>query len=373
MPDPTPAPTTLRESPLRTLHEQLGARMVPFAGWRMPVQYAGIVEEHTAVREHAGVFDISHMGQLLVAGASAGDWLNRMLTNDVARLAAGQGQYTLLLNASGGVIDDLILYRTGADAYLLVVNASMTSADADWLRAHLPGGSGISLDDRSAGYAGMAVQGPETARIARSAIPGVQLPPRNGIVDIPGDSATPGLPCLLCRTGYTGEDGFELFCPAEQGAAWLQRFLDAGATPCGLGARDTLRLEMGYPLNGADLTPDRTPLEAGLGYFVALDKGDFIGRNALAHQKATGTPSRLHALKTLAKGPPPRAHYPVWLEDEKLGETCSGGISPSTGAGIAMAYLPTARVSTGDVVELEIRGRRFPAEIVKKPFYNRRG
>ncbi|MCB1095836.1 MAG: glycine cleavage system aminomethyltransferase GcvT [Verrucomicrobiae bacterium] len=363
------AESDLHETPLRTAHEKLGARMVPFAGWRMPVQYTGIVAEHTAVRENVGVFDISHMGQFFVSGPSASAWLNGLLTNDVNALGDGEGQYSLLLNENGGVIDDLILYRLNAERFFLVVNASMIEADAAWMREHLPG-DGVTSEDRSASFAGMAVQGPASSKLAEEIFKDASLealPPRNGIARF-GDEAEK---CYVCRTGYTGEDGFEFFCPAESGIEWLQSILDAGAEPCGLGARDTLRLEMGYPLNGSDLSPDRTPLEAGLGFFVKLDKGEFIGRETLLQQKTDGLPSRLYALKVISKGPPPRAHYPVLLGDEALGETCSGGVSPSTGAGIALAYLLPGKVKIGDQVDIEIRGRRFPAEIVKKPFYKR--
>ncbi len=359
----------LNETPLRALHEKLGAKMVPFAGWRMPVQYSGIVAEHTAVRENVGVFDISHMGQFFVTGAAASVWLNGLLTNDVNALGDSEGQYSLLLNENGGVIDDLIIYRLDAESFFLVVNASMIETDAAWMRKHLPE-AGVTFEDRSAAFAGMAVQGPASAKIAAVIFKYTELadlPPRNGIARFSGN----GGDCYVCRTGYTGEDGFEFFCPADSGNEWLQRILDAGAEPCGLGARDTLRLEMGYPLNGSDLSPDRTPLEAGLGFFVQLDKGEFIGRETLLRQKANGLPSRLYALKVISKGPPPRSHYPVLLGDEQLGETCSGGISPSTGAGIALAYLLPGKVKIGDQVDIEIRGRRFPAEIVKKPFYKR--
>ncbi|MGK0188116.1 MAG: aminomethyltransferase [Verrucomicrobiales bacterium] len=363
----------LQETPLRAIHEQLGARMVPFAGWRMPVQYTGIIAEHTAVRENVGVFDISHMGQFLISGSGAAAWLNQLLTNNINELDVSQGQYSLMLNEMGGIIDDLILYRLDAEVFFLVVNASMIATDAEWMKSRLPADGSVTFEDTSALYAGMAIQGPMTEKIAQvvcahSHNPQLEaLPKRNGISSFGGASSR----CYVCRTGYTGEDGFEFFCPAEQGAEWLQRILDAGATPCGLGARDTLRLEMCYPLNGSDLSPERTPLEAGLGFFVDLNKSDFVGKDVLVEQKANGLPSRLYALRLVGKGPPPRPHYPVYLEDELLGETCSGGVSPSTGAGIALAYLTPGKVKVGDQVAIEIRGRRFEAEITKKPFYKR--
>ncbi len=333
-----------------------GARLVPFAGWSMPVQYTGITDEHLAVRQSAGVFDISHMGEFFVSGPGAEAWLNGLLTNDVAKLGVGEGQYTLLLNERGGVIDDLIVYRMEDEHYFLVVNASKIEEDAAWLRAKLPA-AGVTFEDRSAEYAGLAVQGPKAGELLPF------LPPRNG-VKLSGSA-------IICRTGYTGEDGFELFCPADAGAAWFERFVQAGAKPCGLGARDTLRLEMCYPLNGNDLSPDRTPLEAGLGFFVALDKPAFTGRDVLAAQKAAGMHDKLCALKLTEKGPPLRAHYPVVAGGERVGELCSGGISPSLGLGIGMAYLPAAHAKPGTRVEIDIRGRLFAAEVVKKPFYRK--
>ncbi len=335
--------------------------MVPFAGWSMPVMYGSILDEHQAVRKAAGIFDISHMGQLIVSGSDAELWLNRMLANDLSKLTDGTGQYSFLLNPRGGVIDDLIVYRENAEKFFVVVNASKIDEDAAWLRGHLTGE--VSLDDESPAWAGMAVQGPESSAAFARVFPRDELPSRNGIVRLPGD-------LVICRTGYTGEDGFEFFCPAAEGADYFRRFIEAGAKPCGLGARDSLRLEMGYPLNGSDLSPDRTPLEAGLGFFVALGKEDFIGRDALVSQKENGLEVKLAAIEYLEKGAPPRAHYPV-VDDEgrTLGELASGVLSPSLGKGIGMAYLPLALTKPGTPVWVDVRGRRFPAQVVKKPFY----
>lgn len=349
--------SALHHSPLEPAHRARGARLVPFAGWLMPVQYAGITEEHLAVRRHAGVFDISHMGEFFVSGPAAADWLNGLLTNDVTRLEVGQGQYSLMLNDRGGVIDDLIVYRTEPDQFFLVVNASKIDENAAWMRARLPSGGRVRFDDQSAAWAGLAVQGPAAASLLD------HLPPRHGVAV--------GGSVILCRTGYTGEDGFELFAPAEAGIAWFERFLNAGAQPCGLGARDTLRLEMGYPLNGSDLSPDRTPLEAGLGTFVAWNKGDFIGRAPLTAQKAAGGHDRLVGLRLTQAGPPLRSHYAVHADGTRIGELTSGGISPSLGIGIGMAYLPAGFTAPGTRVEIDIRGRLHPAEVVKKPFYRK--
>jgi aminomethyltransferase len=353
--------TDLQRSPLEAAHLKLGARLVPFAGWNMPVQYTSIIDEHQAVRRQAGIFDISHMGQFFVSGPGALAWLNRMLTNDISKLAPGQGQYTLMLNERGGVIDDLIAYRTGGEEFLLVVNASMIEEDFFWLASHQD--EGAALRNESALWAGMAVQGPRATEIFATVCPGETLPARNGV-------AATKEGAIVCRTGYTGEDGFEFFCPAAEGIAWWERFLAAGATPCGLGSRDTLRLEMGYPLNGNDLSPERTPIEAGLGFFCALDKGGFIGREILARQKAGSPAAKLTALQYTDKGPPPRSHYAVCdAAGEVIGELSSGALSPSLMSGIAMAYLPAEYSKLGTTLQIDVRGKLFPAMVVKKPFY----
>jgi aminomethyltransferase len=340
--------------------------MVPFAGWEMPVQYAGILEEHRAVRGAAGLFDISHMGQVEVAGALAADWLERVLTNRVARLAEGEGHYTFLLNDRGGVIDDLILYRTGPETFLLVVNAARADEDLGWLSSHLPG-TGVTLGALE-GRAALALQGPLAPAILADALgPEHPQPARNRIARLDGT--------WVARTGYTGEDGFEIFLPATEVEAVWGRLLElgggAGLKPCGLGARDTLRLEMGYPLNGSDLSPERTPLEAGLGGFVDLRKGEFIGRDVLAQQESRGLPSRLAAIRLDAPGPPPRPHYGVIHEGEVVGELCSGTLSPSLGIGVGLAYLPPLLAEPGTELEIDIRGKAHSARVVRRPFYAR--
>ena len=341
--------------------------MVPFAGWMMPVQYKGITEEHLSVRKACGIFDISHMGEFFVSGRGARDWLNTLLTNNTTRLGIGQGHYTLLLNDEGGVIDDLILYRTGAESWFLVVNASKVDEDFAWMHRRLV--SGVTFGNASAGYAGLAVQGPMATSIYQQVAGAHQeLPNRNGIASF---ISLRGGNCIVCRTGYTGEDGLEFFCEADEAAYWWDEFVEHGAVPCVLGARDTLRLEMGYPLNGNDLSPDRTPLEAGLGFFVDMDKPAFTGRDALASQKIRGLPSRLTGLRLTGKGPPLRAHYQVLAQGQTVGELCSGGISPSLGIGIAMAYLPPALAVPGTALEIDIRGKCHPAETIKKPFYKK--
>ena len=352
----------MHRSPLHEKHLELGARIVPFAGWEMPIQYAGIVAEHHAVRKAGGVFDISHMGELEVTGDGAEAFLNGLLTNDVSVLSDGEGQYTLMLNEAGGVIDDLILYRLEAERYFLVVNASKIEDDVAWITTQLV--PGIALTDNSEVYGGIAVQGPQAIAIWDSLDTGMPLPERNGIAESADGT-------VLCRTGYTGEDGFELFDSVDRIADWFARILDAGATPCGLGARDTLRLEKGYPLNGSDLDETHTPLEAGLGFFVKLAKpGGFVGREALAAQKEAGLPSRLVAMRLSGKAPPLRHGYEVADPSSGaiLGTLCSGSLSPTLGVGIGMAYIPAAFARVGTHFSILIRGREFSAEIVKKPF-----
>lgn len=360
----------IKQTPLRELHEKIGGRMVPFAGWNMPVQYSGIKAEHLAVRNAVGVFDISHMGQFIVSGDQAGEWLNRQLTANIDKLGDGQGQYTFMLNEQGGVIDDLIIYRTAANSYFMVVNASMIDEDFAWLSGKLV--DGVTLENHSDAWAGLAVQGPKSSELFDKIFAGaVSLPPRNGIVTAEFEGET----VVVCRTGYTGEDGFEFFCASDRGCAWLERYLGdgeaMGCLPCGLGARDSLRLEVCYPLNGSDLSPTRTPLQAGLKFAVAMDKGEFTGRSVLANQLENGLGERLVAFKMVGKSPPPRPHYKVIVNGDEVSEACSAGLSPSLNEGIGMTYLPVEIAKIGTQIEIDIRGRRFNAEIVKKPFYKK--
>jgi aminomethyltransferase len=351
----------MNRSPLHDRHLALGARIVPFAGWEMPIQYRGIVAEHQAVRSAAGIFDISHMGEFEVEGPGATAWLDGLLTNDVSALAVGEGQYTLLLNENGGVIDDLIVYRPGEERYFLVVNAARIDRDRAWMLAHP--GEGVAFRDRSAELGAFAVQGPDALSLWRRIEPGDGGPARNRIREL-GDAT-------LCGTGYTGEEGFEFFAPVSEIGSWWDRFVAAGATPCGLGARDTLRLEKAYPLNGNDLDEVHTPLEAGLGGFVKLDKpGGFIGRDPLLSQKERGIPARLSAIRLLDKAPPPRHGYEILATDGsgKVAELTSGSLSPSLGIGIGLAYLPAGLSRPGTGLLVAIREKTYPAKVVKKPF-----
>lgn len=409
----------MQHSPLEQAHLEVGARMVDFAGWLMPVQYKGIREEHQAVRTSVGIFDISHMGELFITGEGAAAWLESLLTNRVSKLGIGCGQYTLLLNETAGVIDDLLIYRTQEKEFFLVINAGRCKEDVAWFQKHLPQDGSVTMRDASEALAAVAIQGPNSAELVAKLFPGLLLPKRNGIiatVNLFGNStadATSGVapvlasssisiytaglraggPChslpaaslerglinggFIARTGYTGEDGFEIFLSHAEGLALWKGCIAAGAIPCGLGARDTLRLEMGYPLNGADLSFEKTPLEAGLEKFLSLDdalKPDFIGHAALKKQRAAGIKERLTPLKLL-KGtdavPPLRAHYQIYSGEQLLGEITSGALSPSLGEGIAMAYLPIAFTAPGTPLEIDIRGRRFSSVVTTLPFWKK--
>ena len=364
--------STLKHSPLEAAHVACGARMVEFGGWFMPVQYSGIMDEHRSVRSASGMFDISHMGEVTVSGPGALSWLESLLTNRVGKLAVTRGQYTMMLDEKGGVIDDLIIYRSGETEYFLVINAACRDIDLEWMRARLPSDGSVVLNDLGNDYAAIALQGPDSEKILRQLYPSCEVPKRNGLAPLVPSKEVP--PSLVARTGYTGEDGFELFVPVAEGEALWNSLLKAGVKPCGLGSRDTLRLEMGYPLNGSDLSPERTPLEAGLGKFVSLDdpeKPDFSGRKALETQRTSGLPSLLTPLKLAVQGPPLRSHYSVFSGDAVVGETCSGALSPSQGEGIAMAYLPPSLAVPGTGIEIEVRGRRYAATVVTLPFYKK--
>ena len=360
----------LKKTPLYDEHVRLGAKMIPFGDWIMPVQYSGIIDEHQAVRNNVGVFDISHMGQLLATGSRAGAWLNEMLTNNIDKLEVGSGQYTFLLNERGGIIDDLIVYRTAPETFLLVVNASRTDDDLAWLQKHVA--DNATLENRSADFGGLAIQGPRVVELLQAFLGAeAELPARNQIKDF----ECCGTKVTIARTGYTGEDGVEVFFGAPDAAKiWrglLEMGKDLGIRPCGLGARDTLRLEMCYPLNGSDLSPEHNPIEAGLGFFVDLKKPKFVGREILVAAKENGSPNRLVAFRMKSKGPPPRPHYSVWREGARIGEVTSGSLSPSLNEGIGMAYVASAHAKAGTEIEIEIRDRKLPAMIEKKPLYKK--
>ncbi len=338
---------TLRRTPLYERHAALGARLVPFAGWEMPVQYSSIGEEHRAVRTKAGVFDVSHMGELRIAGDGAREYLQARLSNDLDRADDGHAQYTLLTNERGGIVDDLIAYRRGADDYLLVVNASNVEADHAAL---------AETDDVSGEWAYLAVQGPEALERL-----GVEIAPftfREGMDVL-------GVQCLVAGTGYTGERGCELGCATDHAVALWDAILERGIQPCGLGARDTLRLEVCYPLHGNDINPERTPIEAGLGWACALDK-DFTGVDVLRRQNAEGPREKLVAFVMDDAGIP-RSGMAV----AEGGEVTSGTLSPMLDVGIGLAYVPAGLAEPGTEITIDLRGRPRRAHIVRKPFYKR--
>jgi len=362
--------TAQKTTPLYEEHVRRGAKIIPFGGWLMPVQYTSIMDEHQAVRNNVGIFDISHMGQLIADGSGAHAWLNTMLTNNINKLNVGTGQYTFLLNEGGGIIDDLIVYRIEEQKFLLVVNASRTDEDFAWLEQHRP--KDVALTNRSADFGGVAIQGPRVVELFHALFgKNVDLPPRSHIVDFEFD----GTNVWVARTGYTGEDGVEVFFRASDARNFWNTALEKGKAfgikPCGLGARDTLRLEMCYPLNGSDLSPERNPIEAGLGFFVDLAKPNFVGREELARVKEQGPSQKLVSFRMKEKGPPPRPHYSVFDNGERIGEVTSGTLSPSLNYGIGMAYVSTPHAKIGTQIDIEVRERKFPATIEKKPLYKK--
>jgi aminomethyltransferase len=331
-----------------------GAKLVPFAGWEMPEQYEGVLAEHRAVRTDAGVFDVSHMGELEVEGPHALDLLQTMLSNDVAKLVEGEAQYTLLTNDDGGIVDDLIVYRTGPCRYLLVVNASNREADFAWLVEHEVRGSDVR--DVSDEYALLAVQGPR-------ALERLGLAPAKAFTWEMGE--LDGVEVMVNRTGYTGEEGVELGCMAEDAVALWDAVLARGVTPCGLGARDTLRLEVCYPLHGNDITPETDAISAGLGWVCALDK-DFSGAARLRELKERGPERKLVAFR-MTEDAIPRQGMAI----EGGGEVTSGSLSPMLEVGIGLGYVPAALSDVGTALTIDVRGRPRRAEVVRKPIYKR--
>ena len=367
--------TELRETPLRSRHEDLGARLIPFAGWLMPVQYTGIVDEHRTVRSAAGLFDLGHMGQVRVTGPDALPYLQLVSTNDVSVLAPGDAQYSLLPNEQGGVIDDIIIYRLPDEpGYLVVVNASNHAKDVAWLqreRAARPELE-VEVDDVSDSLGMIAIQGPMAAEIVAE-LSDTDL---SGLAPFQSLRVrVAGLPVLVARTGYTGEDGFEFYVSHEQTVALWDSLLAAGKSrnlkPIGLGARDTLRLEARMPLYGNELADDISPLEAGVGWAVKLGKGPFIGREAIAAVKELGPPRRTVGFELLERAGSARHGYPVKLDDREVGVVTSGAHSPTLGDEIGLALVAADVAGVGKLLEIVIRGRPVKAEQVKLPFYRR--
>jgi aminomethyltransferase len=356
------------DSPRRTaLYEQhlgAGAKLAPFAGWEMPVQYEGILEEHSAVRTHVGMFDVSHMGEVEVEGPDALAFLQLVLSNDVARVEVGGAQYSCLCEEGGGVIDDLFAYRLGGDRYLLVTNASNHQTDLAWL-GRQSRGFDVSVRDVADRYAMLAVQGPHARAVVESALR-LRLPPRLRAAAV----SVGRRPALACGTGYTGEDGVELLIDPEVAPPIWTELVEAGVVPCGLGARDTLRLEVCYPLHGNELSADRNPIEAGLGWCCAEPTG-FLGAGPIAAARRDGTAERL--VPFLIEGPGiPRAGNPVLSGGEAAGAVTSGTFSPSLQAGAGMAYVRADLAEPGTEIEIDVRGKHRPARIASSPLYEKR-
>ncbi|HEY0097405.1 MAG TPA: glycine cleavage system aminomethyltransferase GcvT [Pyrinomonadaceae bacterium] len=370
----TTAPETLKQTPLNAAHRRLGARMVDFGGWDMPVQYpAGTVEEHLRTRRRSGLFDVSHMGEIEVRGAEAIPFVNRLCSNDVTKLVDGQAHYTALTTPEGTVVDDLLVYRFAEDHLLLVVNASTTGKDWDWINSHR-GNEAVELTNRSADFCQIAVQGPDAVRILQT-LTGTPLEEikyyhfREGTVD--------GVPSIISRTGYTGEDGFEVYAAPDKAEQLWDRLLEAGAygtpegiLPCGLAARNTLRLESAMALYGHEIDETTTLYEANLGWICKLNKGDFTGRERLAQQKAEGVTRKLVGFEVTDRGIA-RDGYDVLVNGEKLGRVTSGSPAPYLKKNIGLAYLPTQHTDVGQEIQIDVRGRPVAARIVPVPFYKR--
>lgn len=361
----------MKKTPLYENHVQLKGKLVDFGGWNLPVQYSSITEEHRAVREEAGLFDVSHMGEFEVSGADAEAFLNYLVTNDVAKLVDGKALYTTMCRENGGIVDDLIIYRLEANDYLVVVNAANIDKDFEWAQS-VAKDFDVDLRNASEEYGQIAIQGPKAQGILQKVV-------NNSLEDIGIFFAKRmkigGAEALVARTGYTGEDGFEIYCKASDASDIWNATMDAGNSaglqPCGLGARDTLRLEAALALYGNDIDESTNPLEAGLGWVVKFKKGDFCGREALAAVKETGTKRKLAGLEVDGKMIP-RAGYRVLTDSgEECGKVTSGTLSPTLGAPIALAYLPT-NLSEGDTVQVEIRNKTISAKVVATPFYRRK-
>ncbi len=367
----TPITTALKHTPLHETHRRLGARMVEFGGWDMPVQYpGGILEEHRAVREAAGLFDVSHMGEIEIRGPQALAYLQRLVTNNPATMAFGDAQYTVMCYPNGGAIDDLIVYRLGDTDYLAVVNASNKDKDFAWMQSQLDGFD-AQVIDRSDDYGLVALQGPRAFDILRP-VTDIDLDALGYYTARRGQVA--GIDALVSRTGYTGEDGFEILVAADDTPAMWDALMAAGASyglrPAGLGARDTLRLEAAMPLYGHELDAETNPIEAGLPRFVSFDKGDFNGREVMAAAKANGPAKRLIGFEMIGRGIP-RGGYAISKDGQVVGVVTSGTQSPTLGKAIGLAYVRPDTAAVGTDLDIIIRDQPVAARIVKRPFYKR--
>jgi aminomethyltransferase len=361
---PSPA---LKHTPLYDTHVRLGGKIVPFAGYELPVQYpTGITAEHKAVRTACGMFDVSHMGEFIVRGARAVEFADHVTTNHVAKLDVGQAQYSTICNERGTIEDDCLVYRFADGHLMMVVNGSNKEKDLAHVQAHA-GRFGVTIEDRTDDIALIAVQGPRAQTILQpmASLDLASITYYRFAEGTVGDEKG-----IISRTGYTGEDGFELYVDASSAAALWQRLLDAGVIPCGLGSRDSLRLEAGLALYGNDIDDTTTPLEANLGWLVKLQKGDFVGRDALVRQKEQGIPRRLVGFTTTERAFP-RHGYPVFHNGAESGVVRSGTMSPTLEIPIGTCYLPATAAKEGTPFEIEIRGKRVPSQVVKLPFYRR--
>ncbi|MEF3310088.1 glycine cleavage system aminomethyltransferase GcvT [Paenibacillus sp. GYB004] len=363
--------TTLKQTPLYPIYTKHGAKTIDFGGWDLPVQFGGIQTEHEAVRQRAGLFDVSHMGEFWVTGSDAEAFLQKMTTNDVSKMETNQALYSLLCYPNGGVVDDLIIYKLAGDRFMLVVNASNIDKDFAWLSEHLEGN--VKLENVSDDTSLLALQGPRSSSILSKLTdsPVAELKSFRFLPDV----NVGGIHALVSRTGYTGEDGFELYVSARDVIRLWEQLLEAGQEeglePIGLGARDTLRFEARLPLYGQELSADISPLEAGLGFFVKLDKGDFIGREALAAQKEQGLPRKSVGIEMIDRGIP-RSHYPVYSADgRQIGEVTTGTQSPTFKRNVGLALIETAHAAIDTELFVEIRGKKLKAKVVPTPFYKR--
>jgi aminomethyltransferase len=356
----------LKKTPLNELEKQLGGKMVDFGGWELPVQYSGILDEHEAVRTRAGIFDVSHMGEIIVKGPDSLPLLQKMTCNDVSKLSDGRAHYNGLLYPTGGFVDDILIYRNSADDYFVVVNASNSDKDFEWMRDNA-NGMDVEVENVSADYAQLAIQGPNAEALLQP-MTATPLPPikyyrfAHGMAD--------GVPAIISRTGYTGEDGFELYVAPEHAPRLMQKIIDAGAKPCGLGARDTLRLEAKMALYGNDIDHTTTPIEADLEWIVKLEKGDFAGRDVLDREKSEGPRRKLVGFEMVDRGIA-RHGYPVVDGSEEIGVVTSGTHSPTLKKAIGLAYLPLDKAAPGNEFAVLIRGKETRARVVPTPFYKR--
>jgi aminomethyltransferase len=367
--------SNLKRTPIAEWHEAAGAKMVDFSGWYMPVNYKGIIEEHHTVRNNVGVFDLGHMGQLDVTGPDAEAFLQYVATNDISKLEPGKAQYAMLLYPSGGVVDDIIIYRRpDEEGFFIVLNAANTQKDIDWVneqKANRPDFD-VTLDHSSDRTGMIAIQGPNAEKVMQS-ITDQDLSSLENFASLYANVA--GSPCMVGRTGYTGEDGFEVYSPIDKILPIWEALFEAGKDvdiqPIGLGARDTLRLESKMALYGQEISAEISPLEARLGWAVKFDKGEFIGREALLKQKEEGLTRRLVGFKLVERGGTPRTHYEVQVDGKTIGEVTSGTRSPTLGENIGLALIDTNHAGVGKQMDIIVRGKPVRAEQIRTPFYKR--